>query len=580
MARVGTETLPRSEQLEEPSVGLGAEEAPSGLLLTGKVVNEMNLPIAGASIVLVCGSDDAVPDEPLTAPDGMGASSTRVASANSTPDGTFEMMASPSGTQRNLLVSATGYAQRAIRGVSVPGNYDVVLALASSGLRGRVLEHGSTAIVPRAIVWCLPVGNPAAVTRQTTADARGAFSFNHLEEGLYQISAAANSHYEDTINVYLPPVSVTPVDLHLRRAQMFSGTVVDSDTGARLEGATVGDLYRSVETDHRGHFQFPRSRDAASVLLMEVSKEGYAPVTYAAAFHVHDVIIELPRGVHFGARIRLPHGVRGGASCVFKQFHEGAILRREAEIQQIDADTILVIGRNLGPTDPAMVSAHMSAPSCIPQAAAVARWEDSITDPDALPLVVLSLGCTIRGVVRSGRGQPLAGCTLTIVEEDPPGEAKQARHRSLFTLVSGADGAFTFGGLAPGSYRLTAYRRGYVTRGHSFSFEANEPTAGASRTLDMDLHVDEDVSARVSISGYVVDHQDNPLGNVNVAVANSFGDRWRAVSNAAGAFEVLDLPQAPYSVWATTIVAGTIRRASVPGKVEAGGAVLTIRFDP
>lgn len=144
-------------------------------------------------------------------------------------------------------------------------------------------------------------------------------------------------------------------------------------------------------------------------------------------------------------------------------------------------------------------------------------WDDHEFGQDADPVAVtegqdtpninfsLRVGGTISGVVMDGATGPLEGCW---VYANP-----YAGDGTYGSATAAADGTYSIGGLATGSYRVQAQCAGYVTQywnGHDLSADA-DPVAvtEGSETPSIDF------SLRVggTISGVITDEGGNPISN-------------------------------------------------------------------
>jgi hypothetical protein len=139
-----------------------------------------------------------------------------------------------------------------------------------------------------------------------------------------------------------------------------------------------------------------------------------------------------------------------------------------------------------------------------------------------LPELVAVRGTAIRGTLRDGNGQPLAGVPLVL--------RGQGLQRSF---LSGTDGAFRIAGLLAGSYQLLACAwRGAVAAAHDV--EVTAPV------VDCDLRLEATAPRHLR----VVDENGKPVPRAYVATTFLGGRRGVGQADQAGA---LDLPAAQQS---------------------------------
>jgi hypothetical protein len=143
---------------------------------------------------------------------------------------------------------------------------------------------------------------------------------------------------------------------------------------------------------------------------------------------------------------------------------------------------------------------------------------------------------TITGTVKDASGAVQTG--VTVVLTTPAGIDRRQ--------TSGVDGTFTFGGLAPGDYRL----RVDDPNNQYAPWTQDKVTVAAGDRATVDIALQPRIAPgqqRGTISGTVIGPLGQPLGGVTVALSGTGGDK-RASSAASGAYAFPDLAAGNYQV--------------------------------
>ncbi|QSQ15674.1 carboxypeptidase-like regulatory domain-containing protein [Myxococcus landrumensis] len=324
-----------------------------------------------------------------------------------------------------------------------------------SALAGTVVERASKAPVPfteltltaRAVLG--PVSRakaavPEEETHRITTDARGAFRWEGLAPGEYQLDAVAAGHAPRRIpRVRVPEAEFT---VELDGSAFIEGFVELPEggpaTGARVIATGLGDI-REAEASEGGGFSIEAPPGAYQVTAQQGALTGTAP-----------------------ERVRLGPGMTV----------------RDVRIRLGDAATLVGMVR------------------------------------------------------RRGSGEPIAGAVISLrpsalarLPETPPSEVASA--------ISGADGRFKVGQLAPGAYSVMVKARGC----RLLILDGTHVPAGRRLELILDM----DTAGR--IEGTVVDGDNKPLAGILVTPEL----RWRkgplegvlpTVSSTEGTFTLEDVP--------------------------------------
>ena len=137
---------------------------------------------------------------------------------------------------------------------------------------------------------------------------------------------------------------------------------------------------------------------------------------------------------------------------------------------------------------------------------------------------------TLSGTVIDAAGAPVAGVSVSAQPEDPAAPAE------VVVAVTAGDGAFALEGLSAGRYRLRVEGPGVLTAEVRFV----EAPASAVRIA---------ISREVAVEGRVLAPDGRPASGVEVRLART-GQPLETVSDAAGRFRFIGLPEGTYRVWA------------------------------
>ena len=179
--------------------------------------------------------------------------------------------------------------------------------------------------------------------------------------------------------------------------------------------------------------------------------------------------------------------------------------------------------------------------------------------------------CAVSGqVVKAGTGEPLKKARVTL--------SKEQSREGPKTLITDAQGRFTFSGVEPGRYRLFAARNGYAQQQYG-QRGPNRP--GTPLTLLPGQQVKDAVfrlPPAAVITGKVYDEDGEAVAGVMVQVLQhryvqgrrQLAPEGQAATNDRGEYRVFGLPAGRYYVSATY-------RPGVGGFLTLGGGVMTMR---
>ncbi|MCX5745624.1 MAG: carboxypeptidase regulatory-like domain-containing protein, partial [Proteobacteria bacterium] len=220
----------------------------TGVHLTGFVVDGAGLPVAGAevSVELERGLSDRAVAVTTTSTDAgvaidaqnaiaaaVDAGAVASAAPPSALDGKFTIEGLAPGRYR-VRVSGPGLLAAEVRFVPVPSDAARLVVARQVAITGTVRDGGAP--VPNATVALR--GEAIGGTIEVHADAAGAFAFQELPEGRYQLWAYQQALAARTVRVNrLGAGPFVPVELALESATIVAGRVIDRDEGTGLAAA-------------------------------------------------------------------------------------------------------------------------------------------------------------------------------------------------------------------------------------------------------------------------------------------------------------------------------------------------------
>jgi len=454
-------TVPVGEsgEYEEPPITLA-----SGATLQGHVRDSGGNMVDGATLVLDGLMYQGAPYDP---PDRM--------TATTDADGFYSLVNVPLG-QRMLTVSAPGYGTVVLNGLNFdkeepPVNRDIELKIGEM-IRGRVICQGQG--IPEATVQALGFANTAQISRGVTkTDATGAFTFESLTPGDYNLIASARGYRFETANRQRTGTDNVVIE-GFKEADVC-GHVIDAATGAPVTSFTCRmrtdngpDVPTSVTefvqdfNDAKGEFCMTGIPQGPYVI--EASAPGYAPsfsapISVARGQAPGGNVIRLTRGGSISGRVvdsggkavpraRITTHDREWSDDTFSQMLGSAF---PSNVTQVDVRCDESGRFVLSGLTPDTYQMHI-------RAAGFTRYiknEIPVTDGAETKLgdIVLSHGGTLRGTLFDPSGKPLVGGTINVVADD-------GRIGIGYSGKSGSDGKFLIVNVAPGRYLVSGARGG------------------------------------------------------------------------------------------------------------------------
>ena len=480
--------------------------AARGLSAVGWVVDESEVPVAGAQVRLV---ESDARRHALRLP-------TRSArETKSAADGSWKLEALRSGSY-SLVVKAAGFAPAIVPGIGVgsldpkdagaweTGTLDLgtVVLVPGTSLAGWVADADHRD-VPGAEVRAWESGRLAMATSSVTDD-QGRFVLKDLRPGATLHLAADHPEYLEgragPIDVPVPGEFVDDVEIVLARGTSLSGRVTDeigrpvSRAGIALFAQGGGGSARSGQstavTDREGRFILEQV--SAGPATLQVHHRDYPshsePVDLLPShlgLNEVDVVLRETAGRVRGV-VHDADGLPVAAALVLLP-GDGVV---PAASGRTDAEGAFEIAR-VDPGRRELVVHHASFASY--------RTELDVT-PSSWIEIELDHGVSVSGVVVDDAGAPLAGARIDTTPLDAAGGATREG------AVSAVDGTWTVERLVPGRYRLRARAEGYYTA------EQEEPTL-----LDEDLAgVRLELRRGVALEGRVVGADFDQLADLKI----------------------------------------------------------------
>ena len=396
---------------------------------------------------------------------------------------------------------------------------ELVLAPASL-VHGRILRERDGAPVEGACVTVSRLGGPPALSRSTQSAADGGYElrFPFAEDALLEVLPRAERS-PAPVRLELGPDGTLRLDVLVPEGILATGRVTNAESGAPIAGASVGEGWRSrrwATTDAAGEYRLSVLGDPSTSELL-ARAPGHAQARLA---HLPAPVEGVLRADFALARGRLAHGrVIDPAGAPLPGAYVAAVATESGrDGQEIDwiAGTTDARGRfRLGGLEPSLrhvLLAHapgwsthvLDFPPSGPEA-----WEIDLGD------VVLTPPALVAGRVEDPDGRPQAGFTVSLRGANadrgrlggaaPPGLVDF--YVAERAVRSDAAGRFAFGGVAAGSYALTARRYGWAPAVPL----AIEVAEGIDRE-DLVLVVDRGAEIR----GACVDEEGRPVAGVSL----------------------------------------------------------------
>jgi hypothetical protein len=521
---------------EYPTVALELE--PGGAKTSGKVVDALGGPIAGAMVM--------VTEAWQSASFGVGRT-----------NGAGEFAVFGAEGPVKVSVDADGYAGASKEATAPASNITLVLAPAA-GLAGTVVEQGTDQPVAAATVT---ISCANGFTASASSGSDGRFELEEVQPGACQLQAAGDHFRSDSISVALGigervDSLVVPV---AAGASVKGQVLVDGSPCAAASVALSGPQELRIGADAQGNVHLGGVPPGKWDLHVECN--GATPIreqlTLSAdsaiertwklgrGFEVRGEVVAADGTGQGGVQIRIEDATgRRGSMCLSEQ--TGEFLCSGLEAGSYEARAMDQSGE-LGPSVPVVLS------------------DGGV---DGIRLELRPAGSVAVSVVAAD-GQP---------RDDLPVFATSSNGLELRAQPVGA-GEFVLASLAPGDYQVFA--------GHPDSSASARVAVTAGTRSRATIRAASDAA----IEGIVVDEQRNPVADAWVTAVSSAerGAATPVLSDAEGAFRITGLLSGSYDIKVTTGFGEAESRAVPTGSqaelrisefASMGGTVMDDRHQP
>ncbi len=467
-----------------------------GRLAFGQVVDENDVPVVGAEVVL---EESPKGSDPMAAMWRMRQRqrSGKEQSYLTDGQGRFEINDLAAG-RYNLEVRASGFAPARVPGVQVSpsdsrADFGVIVVVPGASIEGRVTDSEGTAIADAEISieavqrGMMSVRFSSGGEADAKTDARGRFVIEDLLPGQpVNLTVMKKGYASESVANLLPPPS-EPVAIVLLTAASIKGQVVDQQ-GEPIQGAHV-----MANPDHR--------MMTAGGTALQHRRPAWANTGEDGSFVIEDVdpgILQVTARAR-GYQQKIQAGVElpaGGEVEIDFALEEGAII--EGTVTTSDGKPVVQAsitvsepvdrfsGRNAisasgrtdvegryqltgSPIGPATISVYHEQGRQLQKSIEVQPGTNVVD-------LVLERGFEISGQVVDPDGNPMHGATLTIQQAVQPGEISYSFGGDT-QAASGGDGTFTLTGVKAGRYTVTASRDGYAPA-HAKDIEVKSDVSG------------------------------------------------------------------------------------------------------
>lgn len=510
-----------------------------GFSLDGCVLDDGGGPIGRARVVVVRGvGGNPSFEQPR-----------RVFVVSTDDDGRFRLVL-PRG-EFVVRAEASGYAphERPIALIR-PTTHDFRLQPAAR-IHGRVVERETKRPVPEAEVWTLVVGEfSGGGGRTIRADAEGRFSFDDLTAGYRRVGARRGALVGFSPPVAAVATDAVEVEVQVSPARTVEGRVVDA-AGAGAPGVSVSLTApeppyerRSDGTDADGRFEIQAVLPARYRVAAESGPRGRGVLKTVdvTRVDVRGLTLKLGAAATVAGTVSRPDG-KPAAGAIVRLTGSG---RRGPGSKPVIAGadgTFRIVGA--GPEKYAVVADGGDG--------GIAREEIGLLVEGEEKTVALRLaaGGSIRGTTKFQDGSPARAIAIAVT-----GQGEGLPYRAT---ISDEAGAFSAGGLAPGTYTVWGRRKAPP---HNISTSRPSPdlrivTIMGAETNDTEITLK---SGGKAIGGVVQMPDGKPAAGVTVIAAKPDGPPRRAPStfwetdfvttHQDGAFVIDDIEDGTLRLWA------------------------------
>ena len=482
-------------EAQENRTGLRVVLEP-GRLAFGQVVDENDVPVVGAEVVL---EESPKGSDPMAAMWRMRQRqrSGKEPSYLTDGEGRFEINDLAAG-RYNLEVRASGFAPARVPGVQVTqgdprADFGVIVVVPGASIEGRVIDAEGGAIADAEISietvqrGMMSVRFSSDEPADAKTDARGRFAVDDLLPGQpVNLTVIKKGYASKSVANLLPPPE-EPLEIVLLTAARLKGQVVDRQ-GEPIQGAHVMArpddrmmMAGGTAVHHRRPAWANTGEDGSFVI--EDVEPGTLQVTARAKGYQQSI----------QAGVELP---AGGEVEIDFALEEGAII--EGTVTMSDGEPVVQASINV--SEPVDRFSGRNAVSASGQTDIEGRYRltESPIGPATITVyheqgrqlqksievepgtnvvdLVLERGFEISGQVVDPDGNPMHGAILGVQQVVQPGEMSFSFGVESHA-TSGGDGTFKLTGVKAGKYTVTATRDGYAPA-HARDIEVSSDVSG------------------------------------------------------------------------------------------------------
>jgi acid phosphatase len=351
----------------------------------------------------------------------------------------------------------------------------------------------------------------------TTTDSNGAYSFSNVASGTYNVTASQNGFTSQTNSVTVSSGATSTLDFHLNPSSTpggITGHVTNSATGAAIAGATVGFSGGSTTTDSNGAYSF--SSITPGTYSVTASQTGFTSQTNSVA---------VSSGATSTLDFHLSAAPTAGAFTghVTNANTAAAIAGATVSFSGGSTTTDSNGAYSFSNVAPGTYSVTVSATGFTSQTGSVTVSSGATSTLD-FQLSQASTPGTITGrVTNITTGGSVSGATVSF---------------SGGSTTADGSGNYTFTGVAPGTYNVTATHSGYFPVTNSATV-----ASGAAVTLNFALATGGKVAGTVTNAG------GTPITGASVSITGgSISTTVNITTSSSGGYNSNWVPVGTYTV--------------------------------
>lgn len=465
-----------------------------------------------------------------------------VDSAKTDESGQFRLQTLGAGVY-NFLVRARGYQPGRFMKVRVSSDRPALdFALEPGFILRGIVKGPNEEPIARATVRATPVGGTGGRQIEpkisfdegsVKTDETGAFLFDDLEPGKYMVVCFHDLYETRQLRDVQPTPEGREIEIRLGAGGRLKGKVIDSLTKAPISGATVsvqdlGDLAKRDVTKEDGTFILGGLKAGTRAVQVSVVAKGYGrlrrDVTVRENVEQEEEFELVPAAVVSGIVVNSNGDPISGARVMVRRGQAGNAIDYTLGTDFADAEgRFAVRDVEAGPNTWVEVK-HRDYIEARSEAFEVASNQELELEP-----IVLRLGGSVAGKVRSPDGTPASGCSVTILYE---GDTELVRQGGGLTPSgsTNSQGEFDVKGLRAGVVSVVVKPVRLLEK----RIDGVRVDEGARTVLDIVLETGR------SLSGRVVDGERNPIARAEILVRD-FGKgmkELRALSDEDGVFRI------------------------------------------